>query len=153
VNHPSETTTTTPARTGGHNGAERRFQDTRPRLLIADDEPLVRRALSVQLEGQFNLVAAAEDSDGAIEAARLEQPDIAILDVQMPGGGLQAALGIREVSPRTAVVILSVDESERSVVQLMDAGAMIYLRKGAPAQVIAERLHQSIAAHHTINLV
>ena len=125
---------------------------TRPRLLIADDDRLVSATLAVQLRAEFDVVGAAEDGDRAIELARAVQPDVALVDVQMPGGGgLGTTRGITEVSPRTAIVILSVDESDQSVVELLNAGAMTYLRKGTPAGEIARRLHQSIAAHERLD--
>jgi DNA-binding NarL/FixJ family response regulator len=121
---------------------------TRPRLLIADDDQVVSATLSAQLRREFDVVATAEDGTAAITLARSLQPDVALVDVQMPGGGgLHTTRGIVEVSPRTAIVILSVDESDQSVVEFINAGAMTYLRKGLPAPEIASRLHQSIAAH------
>jgi DNA-binding NarL/FixJ family response regulator len=124
---------------------------TRPRLLIADDDPTVVAALSAQLRTEFELVATAGDAAAAIELAGQHQPDVALLDVQMPaGGGLSATAGIRKVSPRTAVVILSVDELDSSVVEFMTAGATAYLRKGTPAIQIQDCLHRAIAADGTL---
>ncbi len=123
----------------------------RPRLLIADDDPVVAATLSAQLRGEFDVVAAATNGDEAIELAGSLQPDAALVDVQMPGGGLGATRGIAEVSPRTAIVILSVDESEHSVVEFINAGAMTYLRKGTPPSEIAERLKTSIDAHKSFD--
>lgn len=120
----------------------------RVRLLIADDDQVVLATLSAQLRAEFDVVGTARDGDQAIGLAQLLHPDAALLDVQMPaGGGLHATRGIAEVSPSTALVILSVDESEPSVVEFMTAGAMTYLRKGTPCALIAERIHQSVAAH------
>jgi DNA-binding NarL/FixJ family response regulator len=118
-----------------------------PTLLIADDEPVVRSMLSLTLGGQFEIVGAAQDSDQAIALAQETQPDVALIDVQMPGGGgLSAIRGIAAVSPDTALVVLSADEFEPLVRQLMIAGAMSYVRKGiAPAQLI-EMLHRAIQA-------
>jgi two-component system, NarL family, response regulator DesR len=124
----------------------------RPRLLIADDDPVVRAVLTAQLIDLFDVVGTADDSESAIDVARRERPDAALIDVRMPaGGGLGATRGIRDVSPKTAVVILSIDGSTQSRDVLIAAGAMAYLRKGVPAERIAERLHESIAAHPTQN--
>jgi DNA-binding NarL/FixJ family response regulator len=118
-----------------------------PTLLIADDDAVVRSMLSLTLERQFEIVGAARDSDQAIALAQASQPDVALLDVQMPGGGgLRAIQGIAEVSPETAPVVLSADEFDPLVRQLMIAGAMSYVRKGiAPAELV-ETLHRAIRA-------
>jgi DNA-binding NarL/FixJ family response regulator len=117
-----------------------------PSLLIADDDAVVRSMLSLTLERQFDIIGAARDSDQAIALAQAAQPDVALIDVQMPGGGLSAIRGIAEVSPDTAAEVLSGDEFEPLVRQLMIAGAMTYVRKGiAPAQ-LAEVLHRAIRA-------
>jgi DNA-binding NarL/FixJ family response regulator len=124
--------------------------EIRPSLLIADDDPVVRAVLTAHLTALFDVVGTAEDGQGAIDVARRERPDAALIDVGMPaGGGLGATSGIRDVSPKTAVVILSIDGSTRSRDVLIAAGAMAYLRKGVPVERIAERLHESIAAHPT----
>ncbi|MGA2926019.1 MAG: response regulator [Solirubrobacteraceae bacterium] len=62
----------------------------RPRVLIADDEPVVRAAITAQLNGHFEIVGQADDADGAIAIAQDCQPDVALIDVEMrrapPGG-------------------------------------------------------------------
>jgi two-component system nitrate/nitrite response regulator NarL len=117
-----------------------------PTLLIADDDAVVRSMLSLTLERQFDLVGAARDSDQAIALAQAAQPDVALIDVQMPGGGLRAIRGIGEVSPETAAVVLSADEFEPMVRELMIAGAMTYVRKGIAPAELAEMLHRAIRA-------
>jgi DNA-binding NarL/FixJ family response regulator len=120
----------------------------RPRLMIADDDPVVQSMLSVSLSGAFEVVGVAGDSDAAIELARVSQPDAAVVDVEMPkGGGLRAVRGIVEVAPETAIVVLSGDESDRTVRDLMQAGAITYRRKGVAPKVLAESLTDSIKAH------
>jgi DNA-binding NarL/FixJ family response regulator len=63
------------------------------------------------------------------------------------GGGLSAVRGIHDVAPATAIVVLSSDESDTVVRELMQAGAMAYLRKGSAPQVLADSLTESIEAH------
>jgi CheY-like chemotaxis protein len=124
--------------------------ENRPRLVIADDDPVVVAALVAQLKGAFEVVGTADDGESAVALVARERPDVALLDLEMPaGGGLHATCGIGEVSPKTAVVILSIDESAHSVLRLLKAGAMTYLRKGTSAKDLILRLHQSIAAHRT----
>ena len=116
----------------------------RPRILIADDEPVFRSVIATQLDPHFDVVAAAADGAAAIEVARRERPDVALLDVQMPGGGPGLAAAIRAACPATAVVILSVDETRSSVLEFLRAGAVAYLRKGITAPELVSRLQQSV---------
>jgi diguanylate cyclase (GGDEF)-like protein/PAS domain S-box-containing protein len=118
-----------------------------PRALLADDDPLVGVALSAQLKGHFSIVGLANDADSAIALAREQHPDVALVDVEMPGGGLHATRGIHQGSPATAVVILTADEARSPVLQFLDAGAIAYLRKGIPAGQLDALLTEAIAAH------
>jgi DNA-binding NarL/FixJ family response regulator len=120
----------------------------RPRLMIADDDPVVHSMLDIALADRFDVVGVAGDSEQAIALAKDSQPDAAIVDVDMPkGGGLSAVRGIREVAPKTAIVVLSVDESDGVVRELIQAGAIAYRRKGVAIDVLAESLTDSIKAH------
>jgi DNA-binding NarL/FixJ family response regulator len=119
----------------------------RPTLLIADDDPVVRSMLSLTLDRQFDIVGAARDADQAIALAQTARPDVALIDVQMPGGGgLRAIHGIGDVSPTTAAVVLSGDEFDPLVRQLMIAGAMTYVRKGIAPAKLADVLHRAMQA-------
>jgi DNA-binding NarL/FixJ family response regulator len=120
----------------------------RPRVMIADDNPMIRSTLGMSLSSVFEVVGVAADGEEAIELARATQPDAAVVDVEMPkGGGLRAVRGILEVAPGTAIVVLSADEIDGVVRELMRAGAVAYLRKGVAPQVLAESLTESIEAH------
>jgi DNA-binding NarL/FixJ family response regulator len=122
--------------------------DHRPRVMIADDDPVVQSMLDSSLSSSFDVIGVAADSDAAIELAKESQPDAAIVDVDMPrGGGLSAVRGILEVAPETAIVVLSGDESDSVVRELMQAGAMAYRRKGVAPNALAESLTDSIKAH------
>ena len=122
---------------------------TRPTLLIADDDPVVRSTLSLALERDFDIVGVAADAAGSIELAEQTQPDAALIDVQMPGGGGRSAVrGIVTCSPRTAVVMLSSDESDAGVRELMSAGAVTYVRKGDPRE-LPKLLTRAVRAHHS----
>jgi DNA-binding NarL/FixJ family response regulator len=121
----------------------------RPRLIIADDDPVIRSMLGMALNGGFDVVGVAADTEEAIELARVNQPDAAVIDVDMPkGGGMGAVKGILEVAPDTAIVVLSGDETDRLVRELMQAGAVAYCRKGIAPHVLADSLTESIKAHH-----
>src|SRR4051794_4643393 len=119
-----------------------------PRVLIADDDPDVRAVLTTQLAGRFDVVGAAADTDEAIALATDTRPDIAIVDVQMPGGGgLRATREIFEATPETTIVALSADESERIVLDMLRAGAVAYVRKGVAADELVALLQEARRAH------
>jgi DNA-binding NarL/FixJ family response regulator len=119
-----------------------------PRVLIADDDPDVRAVLTAQLDGSFELVGAAADTDEAIALAAETRPDLALVDVQMPGGGgLRATREICGATPETTIVALSADESERIVLDMLKAGAVAYLRKGVTGDELVSLLHEALRAH------
>lgn len=115
------------------------------RVIVADDDPVVGSMFSMVLGDDFEVVGVAGDGEEAIELARGTQPDAALVDVDMPkGGALRAVPGILEVAPDTAIVVLSGDESDHVVRELMAAGAIAYRRKGVAPEVVAESLRASI---------
>lgn len=118
-------------------------------LLIADDDPVTRSMLSIALARRFDVVGAVEDAQQAVTTAMLACPDVALVDVQMPGGGgLAAVRGIVRSSPNTAVVMLSSDESDESVRALLSEGAVCYVRKGIDAHELTEIVQRAIRAQH-----
>jgi DNA-binding NarL/FixJ family response regulator len=120
---------------------------SRPRLIIADDDPVVRSTLDMSLGNAFDVVGVVSDSDEAIKLASESQPDAAIVDVDMPkGGGLRAVRGILDVAPDTAIVVLSSDELDAGVRELILAGAMTYQRKGVELGLLVQALNESIDA-------
>jgi two-component system nitrate/nitrite response regulator NarL len=102
------------------------------RVLIADDHPMFLDGLVATLSSDEDLevVATAGDASAAVRAAGEHQPDLALLDVAMPGGGLEAARLIVAASPSTRVVMLTSSENEDDLVAAMDAGAKGYVLKG-----------------------
>jgi two-component system nitrate/nitrite response regulator NarL len=121
--------------------------DIRPTLLIADDEAAVRSALGSQLGGTFRIVGVAEDATEAIALAAAHRPDAALIDVQMPGGGAREAVPqIAARSPETCMLLLSADESDSSVVELLNAGAMAYIRKGTTGPEITQTVADALKA-------
>jgi DNA-binding NarL/FixJ family response regulator len=122
-------------------------RDIRPTLLIADDDAAVRSALGSQLGGTFRIVAVAEDATEAIALAVEHRPDAALIDVQMPGGGAREVVPqIATRSPETCMLLLSGDESDSSVVDLLNAGAMVYVRKGTTGAEITQTVADALKA-------
>ncbi|MDQ3991092.1 MAG: EAL domain-containing protein [Actinomycetota bacterium] len=116
------------------------------RVLIADDEPVVRDALAelVGTEDSLELVGVAGDAKSAIALARETQPDVAMVDVRMPGGGgPHAAREIRIHCPHTRVVALSAYEDRGTVLEMVKAGATGYLVKGSAPGEILSSIHSS----------
>ena len=119
--------------------------DPRPSLLIADDDAVVRSVLTAQLAGDFQVIGLAKTVTEAIELAGEHQPDAALIDVEMPGGGARAAVpAIARCSPNTRMVILSADEVHQVVLELLAAGAIAYVRKGVRGDRIAETLARAL---------
>jgi two-component system nitrate/nitrite response regulator NarL len=114
-------------------------------LLIADDDVATRTVLAMSLSFAFDVVGQAGDADAAVELARETRPDAALVDVNMPEGGARRAVpGIVAASPATAIVALSVDESDSLVRELLIAGAVAYMRKGTDPRELAEALRRAI---------
>jgi EAL domain-containing protein (putative c-di-GMP-specific phosphodiesterase class I) len=116
------------------------------RVLIADDEPSVREALAdlIATEPSLELVGMAEDAGQAAELAVAHRPDIAIVDVKMPGGGgPRATRDIRRTSPRTKVIALSAYGDRGTVLEMLRAGASAYLVKGSSADEILVAIHRT----------
>lgn len=117
------------------------------RVLIADDEAVLREALSdlINDDASMELVGAAADADQAIGLAREYRPDVAVLDVKMPrGGGPRAARQIRATSPNTRLVALSAYGDRVAVVEMLKAGAVGYLLKGASADDIRRGIRGAV---------
>jgi DNA-binding NarL/FixJ family response regulator len=102
------------------------------RVLLADDHALVRagiRALLEDLEG-VTVVAEAGDGSEVLELARKHRPDVALLDISMPGlGGLEASAQLKQELPEVRVVMLSMHANEEYVLQALRAGAVGYMLK------------------------
>ena len=108
----------------------------RIRLMLADDEASILEAMSelVSMDKDIHVVGTARDAGEAIDLAELHAPDVALLDVRMPGGGgSRAAREIRRRSPETRIVALSASTDPRTVASMVRAGAVGYVGKDQPA--------------------
>lgn len=100
------------------------------RVVLADDHPIWRDGVRADLADGFWVVGEAGDADGAIAAIREHKPDVAVCDLQMPGGGgIKVA---RACGEETRIVILTVSEQERDLLDAVAAGAVGYLIKSTP---------------------
>ena len=109
------------------------------RVAVADDHPMFRAGvvLSLREEEGIDVIGEAGDAAAALALARSELPHVMILDIAMPGGGLEAASQIAAVCPATRIVMLTVSEDEDDLLAAMKAGASGYVLKGAGAGELA----------------
>jgi DNA-binding NarL/FixJ family response regulator len=113
------------------------------RVLLADDHALVREGTRGLLEAENDVEVVAEAASGeeAIEAAKRLQPDIALMDIAMPGmGGIAATSAIKVCSPQTAIVVLSAYDDDPYVMAFLEAGAAGFLLKTVHGEELIEAI-------------
>lgn len=111
------------------------------RVVIADDHPAARAGVRAALEHHgFEVCAEVATGPAAVEAAVEHRPDLCLLDVHMPGGGLAAAAEIGSALPETAVVMLTVSPDDEYLFGALEAGARGYLLKDIPVSRLPEAL-------------
>lgn len=111
------------------------------RVLLADDEELIRTALAslLGLEDDVEVVAQAPDGRAAVEAARAHRPDVAVVDLQMPDlDGLEVTAELARALPTCAVVILTGHGRPVHLQRALAAGAKGFLPKGSPGGALAD---------------
>jgi two-component system, NarL family, response regulator DesR len=120
------------------------------RLLLADDQALVRGALSalLDLESDLEVVSEVGRGDQVVEAARRTRPDVALLDVEMPGlDGLSAAAELRTAVPACRVLIVTTFGRPGYLRKALEAGASGFVVKDTPARELADavrRVHRGL---------
>jgi two-component system, NarL family, nitrate/nitrite response regulator NarL len=99
-------------------------------VVLADDHPPTRLGVRLSLEqGGLDVLADVGTAEAAVEAVLEHRPDVALLDIEMPGSGIAAAARIAEAAPDTAVVMLTVSRNDEDLFASLQAGAMGYLLK------------------------
>jgi len=108
------------------------------RVVLADDHAVVRAGVRAELGDQFDVVGEADDAEGAIDVITARQPDLVVCDLHMPrGGGLAVVTACATICP---IVILTVSEAERDLLDAVAAGAAGYLVKTMPIEEIRAAL-------------
>jgi DNA-binding NarL/FixJ family response regulator len=108
------------------------------RIVVADDHPIFRDGLVRSLEeAGFAVAGAGGSAADAVALVARHRPDLALLDISMPGGGIAAAARIAARSPDTRIVMLTVSEAEQDLLGAMKAGAIGYVLKGVSARELA----------------
>ena len=117
-------------------------------IVLADDHTVVRRALRVLLEEEpgFEVVAEAEDADGAIRYVRGHKPDVLILDLNMPGRpSLEAIPDMQEASPETKIVVLTMQKEPAFARQALQQGVLGYVLKEAADDELVQAVRSAAA--------
>ncbi len=114
------------------------------RILIADDHPIVREGLAAVLDQEpgIEVVAQAKDGAEAVELSQSRQPDVILMDMQMPRvDGVQAIQQIKEVSPYIGIIILTTFDTDEYIFPGIEAGATGFLLKDSPPEDVIKAIH------------
>ncbi len=124
------------------------------RVLIAEDQGMVRGALAtlLGLEPDIEVVAQCSRGDEVVEAARVAHPDVALLDIEMPGiDGLRAAALLHTEQPECTILILTTFGRPGYLRRAMEAGATGFVVKDGPADQLAVSIRRAVAGERVID--
>jgi len=123
------------------------------RVIVADDHPIFRQGLvrSLSESPDFEVLGDAATAPEAVALAEATGPDVALLDISMPGGGIAAAAAIARSCPRTRIAMLTVSEDEDDVLAAMKAGATGYVLKGVSAGDLLAVLREVAAGNSHVS--
>jgi two-component system response regulator NreC len=123
-------------------------------IVLADDHPVVRRGMQALLEAEPDIAIVGETGDG-LEAVRMVErlrPDVLILDLMMPGlSGLEALPIVRQRSPRTRVVVLSMHSNSAFVATALKGGATGYVLKGSEEENLVRAVREAAAGRRYLS--
>ena len=123
-------------------------------IILADDHPLVRRGMQTLLEREreFSIVGVAADGLETVQLTERLKPDVLVLDLMMPGlSGLEALRILRDRSPRTRTVILSMHGSTAFIAQALKNGAMGYVLKRCPEESLLQAVKEAAAGRRFLS--
>lgn len=121
------------------------------RIAVVDDHPLLRDGVMRSMaEHGFEIVGEGGSRNDAIDLVTKMQPDILLLDISLPGGGLEAIEPILRQRPKQKIVILTVSESRDHLVRAFSLGARGYVLKGIGSTRLAEILHAVVAGERYV---
>ncbi|MGD8290093.1 MAG: response regulator transcription factor [Desulfobacterales bacterium] len=115
------------------------------KVLLADDHSIVRAGLRriVEESGEMNVVAEAADGQEAIRLVKKTAPDIAVIDISMPGlDGLEVISQLQALHPKLPILVLTMHEEGQYVVRAIQAGAMGYLTKQSAPEQLVKAIHK-----------
>lgn len=118
----------------------------RIRTVVVDDHPLFRDGVVLTLakDPGFEVVGSGASGAHALQLAKTHLPDILLLDINLPGGGLETIGLVREASPATRVIMLTASDREEHVTAALEAGAVGYVLKGSSAAELIRAVHATI---------
>ena len=125
------------------------------RVLVADDHPAFREGLSQLLNKQEDIEVIAEASDGqqAVELAKDTQPDVALIDIAMPGvNGIEAAKQIKVICPQTAIIMLTAYDYQSYILACLQIRTAGYLLKSSPVPEIAGAIRSAYSGRGVFDL-
>ena len=123
-------------------------------IILADDHPVVRRGMQVLLEheAEFSIVGVAADGLETVRLTERLKPGVLVLDLMMPGlSGLEALRILRERSPRTRIVILSMHSSSAFIAQALQNGAIGYVLKGCTEKDLVRAVREAAAGRRFLS--
>jgi DNA-binding NarL/FixJ family response regulator len=123
-------------------------------IILADDHPLMREALSITLKKQadFEVIAEASNGEEAIRLTTLLNPDVLILDISMPKlNGIEATKQVKAQCPRTAVLAFTVHSDYERILRIFTAGANGYLTKAATGGEIVEAVRGVVSGESILS--
>src|SRR6202521_4878664 len=123
-------------------------------IILADDHPVVRRGMQALLEHEteFSIVGVAADGLETVRLTERLKPGVLVLDLMMPGlSGLEALRILRERSPRTRIVILSMHSSSAFIAQALQNGAIGYVLKGCTEENLVLAVREAAAGRRFLS--
>ena len=124
------------------------------RVLLVDDQPLIRSGFRALLDTEDDIEVVAEAADGQEAVARVEElaPDVVLMDVRMPRmGGIEATRLIRQLFPTTRIIVLTVSDEQDDLYGAVKAGANGYLLKEVSIEEVADSVRKVVAGESLIS--
>lgn len=117
------------------------------RIVVVDDHPLFRDAViqTLSAEDDIKIVGHAATGEDAVRLASDLLPDILLLDIGIPGGGIASAQAVAGLCPATKIVMLTASENEENLMAALRAGARAYILKGVSGRELARIVHEVAA--------
>ena len=130
---------------------------TKPiRLIIADDEMLIRTGLKIMLEasGNVEVLALAENGRAAFEACNIHRPDVVLMDIRMPeSNGIEGTKLIKEAFPEVKVLIVTTFQDTEYIVEAVQNGASGYLLKDSSPEAILDGIKVALSGKVVMDTV